>query len=151
VLTYFSQLQETVVTIGFWRWCITLRNIGFSDSIHRPGIKNKLRKTRRFGNLICFRPQVRETPIFLQETGLNLTRIFYPQFNVHRKLTNQKIFNHFGQLMPLKQFPHDAASLLLPYCSFTPVFSLVKSELWNKLPWTLLWVSKYVWSHFSQT
>jgi hypothetical protein len=36
------------------------RNIGFSDSIHRRGIKNKLRKTRRFGNWICFRPQVRE-------------------------------------------------------------------------------------------
>jgi hypothetical protein len=42
-----------------------LRNIGFSDSIHRPGIKSKLRKARRFGNWICFRPQVREKPILL--------------------------------------------------------------------------------------
>jgi hypothetical protein len=30
-----------VVTIGFWRWCITFRDIGFSDSIHRPGIKRQ--------------------------------------------------------------------------------------------------------------
>jgi hypothetical protein len=55
-----------LVTIGFCRWCITFRNIEFSDSIHRPGIKNKLRETRRFGNWICYRPQVREkTPILL--------------------------------------------------------------------------------------
>jgi hypothetical protein len=25
-----------VDTIGFWRWCITHRDIGFSDSVHRP-------------------------------------------------------------------------------------------------------------------
>jgi hypothetical protein len=31
---------------------IYFRDIGFSDSIHRPGIKNKLRKTQRFGNWI---------------------------------------------------------------------------------------------------
>jgi hypothetical protein len=25
-----------VDTIGFWRWCITHRDIGFSDFVHRP-------------------------------------------------------------------------------------------------------------------
>jgi hypothetical protein len=30
-----------LVTIGFWRWCITFRNIEFSDYIHRPGIKKQ--------------------------------------------------------------------------------------------------------------
>jgi hypothetical protein len=45
---------------------IYFRNIEFSDYIHRPGIKNKQTKgTRRFGNWICFRPQVRENPILL--------------------------------------------------------------------------------------
>jgi hypothetical protein len=38
----------------------TIRNIEFSDSIHRPGIKKQTKGTRRFGNWICFRPQVRE-------------------------------------------------------------------------------------------
>jgi hypothetical protein len=43
-----------VVTIGFWRWCITFRDIGFSDFIHRPGIKNKLRKNTTFQKLDLF-------------------------------------------------------------------------------------------------
>jgi hypothetical protein len=54
----YSTVQN-LVTTGFGRWCITFRNIEFSDFIHRPGIK-KQRETRRFGNWICFRPQVRE-------------------------------------------------------------------------------------------
>jgi hypothetical protein len=53
----------TVDSIGSWQWCITHRITGFSDFVHRPD-SNKLkekkkRKTRRFGNWICFRPQVR--------------------------------------------------------------------------------------------
>jgi hypothetical protein len=40
VLSQISELTEKVVTIGFWRWCTTFRNIEFSDYIHRPGIKN---------------------------------------------------------------------------------------------------------------
>jgi hypothetical protein len=47
-----------VDTIGFWRWCITRRETGFSDFVHRPD--SKLLKTQRFGDWICFRPQVRE-------------------------------------------------------------------------------------------
>jgi hypothetical protein len=35
----------------------TFRDIGFSDFIHRPGIKKQTKETRRFGNWICFRPQ----------------------------------------------------------------------------------------------
>jgi hypothetical protein len=34
------------------------RDTGFSDFVHRPD--SKLLKTQRFGNWICFRPQVRE-------------------------------------------------------------------------------------------
>jgi hypothetical protein len=34
------------------------RDTGFSDFVHRPD--SKLVKTQRFGNWICFRPQVRE-------------------------------------------------------------------------------------------
>jgi hypothetical protein len=47
-----------VDTIGFWWWCITHRDTGFSDFVHRPDLK--LLKTQCFGNWICFRPQVRE-------------------------------------------------------------------------------------------
>jgi hypothetical protein len=49
---------EWVDTIGFRRWCITHRDTGFSDFVHRPD--SKLLITQRFGNWICFRPQVRE-------------------------------------------------------------------------------------------
>jgi hypothetical protein len=52
-----------VDSIGFWWWCITDRITGFSDFVHRPDSKlirrRKKEKTRRFGNWICFRPQVR--------------------------------------------------------------------------------------------
>jgi hypothetical protein len=41
------------------------RDIGVSDFIHRSGIKIQNKETRRFGNWICFRPQVREKPILL--------------------------------------------------------------------------------------
>jgi hypothetical protein len=36
----------------------TKRDTGFSDFVHRPD--SKLLKTQRFGNWICFRPQVSE-------------------------------------------------------------------------------------------
>jgi hypothetical protein len=29
-------INITFHTIGFWRWCITHRDIGFSDFVHRP-------------------------------------------------------------------------------------------------------------------
>jgi hypothetical protein len=35
-----------------------LRDTGFSDLVHHPD--SKLLKTQRFGNWICFRPQLRE-------------------------------------------------------------------------------------------
>jgi hypothetical protein len=34
-------LYYVVVTIGFWRWCTTFRDIWLSDSIHRPSIKRQ--------------------------------------------------------------------------------------------------------------
>jgi hypothetical protein len=43
---------------------LIFRNIEYSDSIHRPGIKQQ-RETRRFGNWTCFRPQVREKKTIL--------------------------------------------------------------------------------------
>jgi hypothetical protein len=33
-------------TIGFWRWCITHRDIGFSDFVHRPDFSLLFRKIR---------------------------------------------------------------------------------------------------------
>jgi hypothetical protein len=38
--------------------CLPNRDTGFSDFVYRPD--SKLLKTQRFGNCICFRPQVRE-------------------------------------------------------------------------------------------
>jgi hypothetical protein len=38
------EIQAEVVTIGFWRWYITFRDIGFSDFIHRPGIKKQTKE-----------------------------------------------------------------------------------------------------------
>jgi hypothetical protein len=32
----FKHIKVHVDTIGFWRWCITHRDIGFSDFVHRP-------------------------------------------------------------------------------------------------------------------
>jgi hypothetical protein len=41
---------------GFWRWCMLYRiHRIFLDFFHRPVFQ----KTRRFGNWICFRPQVK--------------------------------------------------------------------------------------------
>jgi hypothetical protein len=43
-----------LVTIGFWRWCITFRNIEFSDSIHRPSIKKQTKGNTTFRKLDLF-------------------------------------------------------------------------------------------------
>jgi hypothetical protein len=93
------------------------RNIGFSDSIHCPGIINKLRKTRRFGNWICFRPQVREKPILLgplERASLNhwttdVTNPIFPKVIHHRQnpivttfiiVDNVKLGKVFSQPLP---------------------------------------------------
>jgi hypothetical protein len=44
-----------VVSEGLWRWWITQGISGFLDFIHRPVFEG----TRRLGNWICFRPQVK--------------------------------------------------------------------------------------------
>jgi hypothetical protein len=43
-----------LVIIGFWRWCITFRNIEFSDSIRRPGIKKQTKGNTTFRKLDVF-------------------------------------------------------------------------------------------------
>jgi hypothetical protein len=45
----------------FFMIVLEYRITGVSDFIHRPDFNNYKKKelTRRFGNLICFRPQVR--------------------------------------------------------------------------------------------
>jgi hypothetical protein len=48
---------HTIDSKGFWRWCIAHRIIGFLDLFHRPVFYGM--ETRRFGNWICFRPQLR--------------------------------------------------------------------------------------------
>jgi hypothetical protein len=55
----FCQLNSE----GFWRWCMTLRITVILDIFHLP----VLERTERFGNWICFRPQMRgwETPNLL--------------------------------------------------------------------------------------
>jgi hypothetical protein len=40
-----------VDTIGFWRWCITHRNIGFSDFVHRPDFSKYQWKNTTFRKL----------------------------------------------------------------------------------------------------
>jgi hypothetical protein len=35
-VTLYCASYIQVDTIGFWRWCITHRDIGFSDFVHRP-------------------------------------------------------------------------------------------------------------------
>jgi hypothetical protein len=46
--------EVEVVTIGFWRWCITLRNIEFSDTVRRPGIKKQTKGKTTFRKLDLF-------------------------------------------------------------------------------------------------
>jgi hypothetical protein len=53
-------IPQKLYSTGFWRWCIAHKITGFSDFVHRPDSKQLKEKTRRFGNWICFRPQVRE-------------------------------------------------------------------------------------------
>jgi hypothetical protein len=44
------------------------RDIGFSDFVHRPDFSQiTMKKTQRFGNWICFRPQVREDTYSLNQ------------------------------------------------------------------------------------
>jgi hypothetical protein len=81
VAHYLYIVERSLLSWGCWRGrsrhearenCVmtsfiicTFRDIGFSDFIHRPGIKKQTKETRRFGNWICFRPQVRERLILL--------------------------------------------------------------------------------------
>jgi hypothetical protein len=65
-VTSISEIRKRTklgnVSIGFWRWCITHWITGVSDFIHRPdsnNYKKEEEQTWRFGNWICFRPQVR--------------------------------------------------------------------------------------------
>jgi hypothetical protein len=64
-LSELSSLQLINIlldSIGFWRWCITHIIAGVLDFIHRPDFnsyKKKEEQTRRFGNWICFHPQVK--------------------------------------------------------------------------------------------
>jgi hypothetical protein len=39
-----TQDNFQVDTIGFWRWCITHRDIGFSDFVHRPDFSQIMKK-----------------------------------------------------------------------------------------------------------
>jgi hypothetical protein len=57
----FKKIQNKIDSIGFWRWCITHRIAGVLDFIHHLDFNSykKKEQTRRFGNWICFRPQVR--------------------------------------------------------------------------------------------
>jgi hypothetical protein len=37
-LFFYGKQEYLLDTIGFWRWCITHRDIRFSDFVHRPDI-----------------------------------------------------------------------------------------------------------------
>jgi hypothetical protein len=54
-LFLFTQVQTDFK--GFWRWCIAYRVTVFLDFFHRPVFLGV--EIRRFGNWICFRPQVK--------------------------------------------------------------------------------------------
>jgi hypothetical protein len=43
----------------FWQWSVTLGITEFLDFAHRPVFYKKHYRTQRFGNRMCFRPQVR--------------------------------------------------------------------------------------------
>jgi hypothetical protein len=60
------------------------RDIGFSDFVHRPD--SKLLKTQRFGNWICFHPQVREDTYFVGSLRKSYPQLLDSPCQIHKAI-----------------------------------------------------------------
>jgi hypothetical protein len=107
IVAYFKILSRYLrnsiqCLIGFWRWCTAHRITGVWDIFHRPVFLDV--ETRRFGNWICFRLQVKEekTPTQLGPLGrANLNHCFY--FQKHRRMEKVQTPSNFVPIQCYQQ------------------------------------------------
>jgi hypothetical protein len=79
-----THIHTYVASKGFWRWCATISVTGFLNLT--SSIARYCERTRRFGNWICFRSQVKSNRcssdwgyIFLRNPTECVLRIFSPE------------------------------------------------------------------------